>query len=196
MPILVRRSPTARRGRGLVAAGLALIAALVAAAPGRSHVGPPFPIVMEAPAGPWLASVWTDPDVGIAVFYVILEPAPGTAPAPVEPASAEPAVRLGVAPVSGRLPEAIHPAELQPSRQGHRYYAEIPLDREELWRVTAYVAVGGTEHVLAAEVEATPDGKPGPLAALVTLVPFVALGALWLKAALLRRQHRRPDEAS
>ena len=41
---------------------------LAAAGPARAHQGPPFPILMDVPAGPYVASVWTDPDVGTGLF--------------------------------------------------------------------------------------------------------------------------------
>jgi hypothetical protein len=57
-----------------------------------------------------------------------------------------------------------------------------------MWRVR--VRLDGSEGggTLAAEVEATPDGTIGPIGLVVYLVPFLAIGFLWLKAAVRRRE--------
>lgn len=149
-----------------------LLGILLGAGPVRAHQGPPFPIVEDQRAGPYTVSVWTDPDVGTGTFFVILEP----------PAKAA-RVRIGLQPVSGRLPEKIHEAE--PS--GGRYFTTAPLDKAEMWRVRLLLDGPAGHGELKAEVEATPDGTLGPWASLVYLLPFVGVGLLWLKAAMRRR---------
>lgn len=147
----------------------------------RAHEGPPFPILMDQPAGPYVASVWTDPDVGTGIFFVILEPPAGKS------LPERTRVRIGVQPVSGRLPEAFYTAELQSIRQAERYFTEASFDRQEMWKIRVLLdgSDGGGE--LAAEVEATPDGTIGPIALVIYPLPFLAVGFLWLKAALRRR---------
>ena len=175
-----RLAPWARR---LPAAALAgLIAGGLPARTASAHEGPPFPILVDRRVGPYVASVWTDPDIGIGTFFVVLEAPKGRR------LPARTAVRIGVAPVSGRLPEALHEAAAQPVRHGARYYAEVPLDQGGMWRVRVLLdgPEGGGE--LAAEVEATPDGTIGPVASVLYLLPFLAVGWIWLKAALRRRQ--------
>jgi hypothetical protein len=155
---------------------------LSAAVPARAHAGPPFPILMDQKAGPYVASVWTDPDVGTGVFFVVLEPPAGT----TLPEGTR--VRIGVQPVTGRLPEAVYTAEVQSARgESTRYFTEASFDRQEMWKVRVLLdgSEGGGE--LAAEVEATPDGTIGPIALLIYPLPFLAVGFLWLKAALRRR---------
>jgi hypothetical protein len=44
--------------------GALLAAGALAAGPASAHVGPPFPIVEDQKVGPYLASIWTDPDIG------------------------------------------------------------------------------------------------------------------------------------
>ncbi len=142
----------------------------------HAHAGPPFPILVDQKAGPYVASVWNDPDVGTGTFFVVLEPnLPGTR------------VRIGLQPVTGRLPEAFYPTEAQPMPDGVRYFTLAPLDKEEMWRVRVFLEGprGGGE--LSAEVEATPDGVLGPWASLIYVVPFLGVGLLWLKAAMRRR---------
>lgn len=160
---------------------LAFLLLLFLAVPARAHEGPPFPILVDQRAGPYIASVWTDPDIGTGIFFVVLEPPEGrTLPEGTT-------VRIAVQPVSGALPEAVHPAAPQRVRHGARHYAEVPLDRGGMWRVRVLLdgpEGGGT---LTAEVEATPDGTIGPISLLVYAVPFLAVGFLWIKAVLRRR---------
>lgn len=94
----------------------------------HAHAGPPFPILVDQKAGPYVASVWNDPDVGTGTFFVVLEPnLPGTR------------VRIGLQPVTGRLPEAFYPTEAQPMPDGVRYFTLAPLDKEEMWRVRVFL---------------------------------------------------------
>jgi len=155
-----------------------------------AHEGPPFPILVDQRIGSMLVSVWTDPDIGTGTFFVVLEPADGgTLPDDVD-------VEVGVMPVSGRLAEVRYPAEPQQVRYGARYYTEVQFDHGEWWKVRVLLrSVAGTGE-LTAEVEATPDGTIGPISLVVYLLPFLAVGFLWLKAVLRRRgptYSRRPE---
>lgn len=153
-----------------------------AAAPARAHEGPPFPILVDQRVGPYVASVWTDPDIGIGTFFVVLEPPEdGSLPAGTR-------VRIGVQPVSGRLAEAVYDAAPQPVRFGERHYAEVPFDQGGKWRVRVLLEgpAGGGE--LRAEVEPTPDGTLGPIDLLIYALPFLAVGFLWLRAAMRSRR--------
>lgn len=155
--------------------------------PAAAHEGPPFPIIVDQPVGPYIVSVWTDPDIGTGTFFVVLEPASdGAMPEPSR-------VEVAVKPVSGRLEEVAYQAEAQPVRYGARYYTEVAFDQGEMWhvRVTIEGPEGGGE--LTAEVEATPDGTIGPIGLAVYLFPFLAVGFLWLKAYLRRRERERQE---
>ena len=160
------------------ALGLCLLAPLPVAA----HQGPPFPILVDQAVGPYVVSVWTDPDIGTGTFYVILDAPKGKSL--VDPTR----VRIGVRPVSGRLPEVLYDAEAQTVRHGARYYTTAKFDRGEMWHVRCVLdgPQGGGE--LKADVEATPDGTLGPLGSLIYLVPFLGVGGLWLKAVRVRRK--------
>ena len=161
---------------------IVLFVLLWSALPALAHQGPPFPILDDQRTGPYVVSVWTDPDVGTGTFFVILEPPEG------QRLPATTRVRIGLQPVSKRLQEVIYEAKPQKVEDGARYFTTAPLDKEEMWRVRVLLdgSAGGGE--LAAEVEATPDGTLGPLGALIYLVPFLGVGFLWLKAALKRRE--------
>jgi hypothetical protein len=163
---------------------------LPAAVPARAHEGPPFPILMDQQSGPYVASVWTDPDIGTGIFFVVLEPHPG------QSLPERTRVRIGVQPVSGRLPEAVYTAEAQSTRQGTRYFTEASFDRQEMWKIRVLLDGSGGGGELTAEVEATPDGTIGPIALLIYPLPFLAVGFLWLKAALRRRAAGTPSAGS
>lgn len=165
----------------VIARRWSLILLLLGAIPARAHQGPPFPILMDQPAGPYVASVWTDPDVGTGIFYVVLDPPAGAA------LPERTRVRIGLRPASGRLPEVIYTAEPQGSGDETRYYTEVQLDRQEMWKVRVLLDGSKGSAELASEVEATPDGTIGPIALIIYPLPFLAVGFLWLKAALRRR---------
>ncbi len=164
---------------------LALLALLLLPAALRAHAGPPFPIVVDRPVGPWKVSVWTDPDIGTGVVYVIPE-------GPSVPAS----VRVGARPVDGGLPEAFYNTERQGSSEDVRYFTKVAFAHGGMWRLRVTLdgpRGGGT---VAADVEATPDGVLGPWQSLLYLAPFLAMGFLWGKAVLRRRGPQRAKAAS
>jgi hypothetical protein len=169
------------------AAALLVLLAVTPRALG-AHEGPPFPIIVDAAVGPWLVTVWTDPDIGIGTFYVVFEAAEGRDF--VEPT----AVRVGVRPVTGRLEEAVYEAAPERVRRGARYVAEVEFDRGEFWEVRVVIEgpEGGGE--LTSEVEATPDGSIGPIGLVVYSVPFVLVALLWWRASVVRR--RMTEEAA
>lgn len=164
-----------------------LLAFLLGALPIYGHSGPPFPILVDQRVGPYVASVWTDPDIGTGTFFVILEaPQGGSLPAKA-------AVRIGVQPVTKRLPEVLYEAEPQPVKEGARYFTKVKFDQGGMWHTRIlidYGLAGGGE--LRADVEPTPDGIIGPFASLVYALPFLGIGFLWIKAALRRRSPAAP----
>ena len=54
-----------------------VVVLLVASSPLGAHNGPPFPIISDKRVGPVVVSLWTHPDVGTGLFYVIVNPPPG-----------------------------------------------------------------------------------------------------------------------
>ena len=38
----------------------------------RAHEGPPYPLFVDQTVGSYVVSLWSDPDVGDVLFYVIL----------------------------------------------------------------------------------------------------------------------------
>lgn len=170
--------------RGRVAAVALVLGCLLPVRPAGAHQGPPFPILADRRTGPYTVSVWTDPDIGTATFFVVLEAPEDRRPPPAR-------VRVGVQPVSGRRAEAVFEAAPQPVRRGARYFAAVPLDRGGMWRVRVSLDGPQGRGLLTAEVEATPDGTIGPIGLVVYAVPFLAVGFLWLKAVLRRREDKK-----
>lgn len=154
-----------------------LLALFLFPPPARAHSGPPFPILVDQRVGPYVASVWTDPDIGTGTFFVTLEPGQ----------SLPAAVRIGVQPVTRRLPEVLYKAEPQAVKEGARYFTQVKFDQGGMWHTRVLIdgPAGGGE--LKADVEPTPDGIIGPFASLVYVLPFLGIGFLWIKAALRRR---------
>lgn len=163
---------------------LLLLAILVFARNSSAHEGPPFPLFVDQKVDRYVVSVWTDPDVGTALFFVIVNPQqPAQLPGDLH-------VELGVQPVSGRLPESFYPAVRENVQGQTQYRADVHFDAQELWRVRVRLqsAEGNTETV--ATVEATPPGY-GRWDLLLYVLPFLAVGLLWA-LALIRKIKRRP----
>lgn len=149
----------------------------------QAHEGPPFPIIVDEDVGPYLVSVWTDPDIGIGTFFVMFDPkSDGYSADDIS------SVEIGVEPVSGRLDEAVYSFEEQPARSGVRYWGEVEFDKGEFWTVRVKIEGDGFEKELYSEVEATPDGTIGPIGLLIYALPFVGIGVLWFRAIIVRRR--------
>jgi hypothetical protein len=159
--------------------------------PARAHNGPPFPIIENKKVGPCIVALWTHPDVGTGAFYVFVEPVPG------ESIPDDLKVKIGVRPVTGRLPEKFYDAEHVKSRGQVQYNAQAEFDRQELWsvRLVLQSSIGGGE--ATAEVEVTPPGF-GRWDLLLYLLPFLAVAFLWVlgvSRAKRRRKARLRNEA-
>lgn len=159
---------------------LAIVFIFTAVRIARAHEGPPYAITVDQKAGPYVVSIWSDPDVGEALFFVILK-------APEPPGDLR--VQIGVQPVSGRLPEAFYAAERENLQGQIQYRTQVHFDAQELWRVRVRLESAQGNAETFATVEATPPGY-GRWDLLVYLLPFLAIGALWA-VAMLRRIKRR-----
>jgi hypothetical protein len=166
---------------------LGVLAALSpwALADASAHEGPPFPIVIDRAAGPYVISVWTDPDVGIGKFFVFVEPAAETT------FSEGHEVKVCVQPADGRLDEACYSGVRQAKRGREQYYAEVEFDRQEIWKVRVQVSGSEGTAEVSTEVEATPPGL-GQWDMLFYGFPFILFGALWAYAALRRKRNPGP----
>lgn len=151
------------------------------AACAEAHNGPPFPILENRPVGPCVISVWTNPDVGTGVFFVMVDPISGsTIPADLK-------VEIGVQPVSARLPQRTYRARQENLRGQVEYKAEVPFDARELWRVRVKLASSQGDGEAVATVQVTPPGL-GRWDLLLYVLPFAGIGFLWFRAATTKRR--------
>jgi hypothetical protein len=146
-----------------------------------AHQGPPYPIIVDKDLGPCLISVWADPDVGTGTFFIMLDPHQKGGPFP-----AQTAVRIAVQPVSGRLNEVRYDAARDDTRGRMQYKALAQFDSQERWRVRVLVHTSEGDGEVGTEVEVTPPGY-GRWDLLLYALPFIAVGSLWLRAALRTR---------
>src|SRR6202008_3808988 len=78
---------------------LLLLIVLAFANDTSAHEGPPFPLFVDQKVDRYVVSVWTDPDVGTALFFVIVND---------QDLPPELHVRIGVQAVIGRLAEVFY----------------------------------------------------------------------------------------
>jgi hypothetical protein len=163
-----------------------LLLVIIFARTASAHEGPPFPLFVDQKVDRYLVSVWTDPDVGAALFFVIV-----SAQEPAEiPADLK--VQIGVQPASGRLPETFYSGEREHVQGQTQYRVQVHFDAQELWRVRVRLesALGNAETL--ATVEVTPPGY-GRWDLLLYLLPFLAVGILWVIAMVHRIKRRTGD---
>jgi hypothetical protein len=172
--------------------GLLIALLLVSPTSVSAHNGPPFPIIENKKVGPCIVALWTHPDVGTGAFYVFLEPAPGgSIPDDLK-------IKIGVQPVTGRLPEKFYEAERVKSRGQVEYNAQAEFDRQELWRVRLVIQSSQGDGEAEAQVEVTPPGF-GRWDLLLYLLPFLIVAFLWalgVSRAKRRRKARSRNAAA
>jgi hypothetical protein len=150
-----------------------------------AHQGPPFPIAMDQPLGNYIVSVWADPDVGEATFYIAIESPKGVVDLSV------PSVQMWVEPVSGRLKRVMYDAERQTLRNRTQFEVRPIFDDLDLWNIGFRIAgAGQVPQELTLQIESTPPGF-GPWDLAIYLFPFVLFGGLWVMGMVrrYRQQH-------
>ena len=163
---------------------LPLVIIFLFARTGSAHEGPPFPLFVDQKVDRYLISVWTDPDVGEALFFVMVQE-PTEVPADLK-------VQIGVQPASGRLQETFYSGERENVQGNIQYRAAVHFDAEELWRVRVRLESAAGNAETLATVEATPPGY-GRWDLLVYLFPFLAVGILWVIAMVHKIKRRTGD---
>jgi hypothetical protein len=127
-------------------------------------------------------SVWTDPDIGEGSFFIVTQAAPPN----------DLKVLVAVQPASGRLPEATY-AAVREDLKGHvQYKTMVHFDVQENWRVRVALQSAQGNGETIAFVEPTPEGL-GRWDLLIYLLPFLAIGFIWLRAFLSKRS--KPQKA-
>ena len=149
-----------------------------------AHDGPPFPIIVDQQVGPCVISVWTDPDIGQGSFFVITQGAPDDL-----------TVHLDVQPASGRLPEVTYGAVREDLRGQVQYKTMVNFDVQEQWRIRVRLSSSRGTGETVAFVEPTPQGL-GRWDLLLYLLPFLAVGFLWLRAFTTRRHKKDPIKST
>jgi hypothetical protein len=149
-----------------------------------AHEGPPFPLFVDQKVDRYVVSVWTDPDVGEALFFVIVQE-PANVPADLK-------VQIGVQPASGRLSETFYSGVRENVQGNIQYRVQAHLDAQELWRVRVRLESASGNAETIATVEATPPGY-GRWDLLLYLLPFLAVGILWV-VAMVHKIKRRTGE--
>jgi len=161
---------------------LMLLVCLVNLPTAHAHQGPPFPIIMDEPLGDYVVQVWTDPDIGEATFFVILETPAG------DPPSEVPTVSMWAEPVNKRLERTSYEAHQQNLRNRMQFESKPYFDIQDMWNVGFVITPpGGTPLELKAEVESTPPGL-GPWDLAIYLLPFLLFGGLWLMGLVRKRR--------
>lgn len=149
-----------------------------------AHIGPPYPIMQNRKVGPYTVDVWSNPDVGIGSFFIIINPPPGAS------VPADMKVQVAVRPASGRLPEATYDAWREKLRDRVEFKTTVPFDKEEMWHVRILLSnsMGGGE--AATDVSVTP-GLLGRWDLLLFALPFLGVGVLWCKAMATKVESRK-----
>lgn len=170
---------------------LAAILIAVAVVKLSAHDGPPFPIVSNQTAGPYVVSLWTDPDAtddGSAGgrFWLMVQASDAGTPLPATTrgtVALRPLDREG-----GQHEGRTDPVDGDVSRQ----VVALVMDHEGRFGVN--VSVNGPLGLATfeAEVEGTYDARPAPILLFVYLAPFVLVGGLWMRAMHRRRRMASP----
>ena len=157
--------------------------------PASAHIGPPFPIIENQHVGPVIISLWTHPDIGQGLFYVIVDPVPGS------PIPKDLRVQIGVQPESLRLPEAFYKADRDDTRNLVEYRAYAAFDRDEFWRVHLVIESAQGNGEAFSRVEATPTVM-GRFGLVFFSLPFLAVGYLWYRGMSKKRERIRKRRAA
>ncbi len=181
MPEVNKRSGNAVPRLALL---LAVLLVLGATAKAWAHIGPPYPIMENRKIGPLSVDVWSNPDVGLGSFFVIINPPKGSS----VPAGMR--VQVAVQPVSGRLPEKTYDAWREKLRDRVEFKTVVPFDKEETWRIRVLLSSAQVTGETDVDVPVTPT-LLGRLNLLLFLLPFLGVGFLWFKAASVKRNRRK-----
>lgn len=183
MSALAKKMLDLRTSRKEISVGMLVVLALMLPTAASAHNGPPFPIIENQKIGPCVVALWTHPDVGTGAFYVFVEPLPGgTVPSDLK-------MRIGVQPLTGRLPETFYEAQRVKSRGQVQYNATAAFDRQEMWRVHLMVQSAQGDGEATTQVLVTPPGF-GRWDLLFFLLPFLLVAFLWFRGISRVRRRR------
>jgi hypothetical protein len=152
-----------------------------------AHDGPPFPILSDHTSGPYLISIWTDPDTTDdgspgGQFWVRVHRA--GQPGPVPPETRATVTIAAVDRAGPELRAAASPVRGDVSNQ----FAGLVMDHEG--RFTVRVTVDGPlgTAMVEAVTDATYDVRPPRGLLALYLAPFLLVGLLWGRLIIRRRR--------
>ena len=152
------------------------------------HHGVPSRMIANQRVGPYLASVWIEPEVGDGSVYVMLD---ATDEKSFTPPSS---VRVAIAPVSGHQSEMVSEAHAEPmhGKAGAQYMTNVMFDRPERWnmRIVVEGSAGGGQ--IALQVESTSNASLGPVGVILGSIPFLLVTLVYWRSALARRRVTLP----
>lgn len=150
---------------------------------GVAHDGPPYPIVSDRRAGPYIMSVWTDPDTTDdetpgGQFWVTF-----TGESAREP-SRDVHVTITATPLRGGPQQSVEAV----TNDTGSHFAALVLDHEGRFRIDVRARGAQGDGDVSAEVDATYDLRPAPFVVVLYALPFVLVGVLWVRLLLRRRR--------
>jgi hypothetical protein len=182
----LRRFAAAAPSRVFVGA-LALVAG---SATLRAHSGPPFPIVTDAKHGPYMISIWTDPDAtndgtSGGQFWIVITPSDKGVTLPAD-TRATVTVRPSAPPSPSHT--SVQSARTEPVRGDvTNQFGAVLMDHEGAYAVHVDVTGAMGSATMDAMVDTTYDLRPPPYMLIWDLLPFLGAGALWTRLLLRRR---------
>ena len=156
----------------------------------KAHSGPPFPITSDQTVGPYVVSIWSDPDTtddGSAggQFWVRIHPASKGQALPETTRAT-----VTITPVESEGP--VHSASASPVRGDiTNQFAALVMDHEGPFAVRVNIDGPLGAATVTASVDATYNLRPPRWLFVVYLLPFVLVGLLWGRL-LIRRRSSRP----
>lgn len=153
----------------------------------HAHSGSPFPLVSNQVTGPYRVSIWADPDATddgtpAGTFWVLLDAAQKDTALP-----GETRVTLAITPRDRPGPTLAASGRLSGAQLPRRFVAALLMNHEGPFAVGLTIdGPLGPAHV-DTDTDATYDARPGPIGGILSLVPFLLAGGLWLKLFLRRR---------
>jgi len=155
-----------------------------------AHEGPPFPILMDKPLGGYLVSVWADPDIGEATFFIVVESPLGGPPAEA------PSVSMWIEPFSGRLDRVSCETKQEALRGRLQFVAKPYFDQRDQWTVGfRLTSAHGDSEELTTQVVSTPPGF-GLWDFAIYLFPFLLLSGMWVLAIIRRSRMNYSEQVS
>ena len=158
-----------------------------------AHSGPPYPIVSDQVAGPYLVSIWTDPDTTDngskgGQFWIRIHLADG---GEVPPQTQATVSISAVDRLESARTESASPVRGDITNQ----FAAVEMDHEGSFGVLVKVEGPRGRAAVTSSVDATYDLRPSRWLLLIYLFPFVLVGLLWGRLLMRRRAMASPPSS-